>query len=363
MKNIILIVAAIVATNTHAQSLATTSRGNKFNPSMSLNALTLFKNSSRDSESDGFSLQEVELQFSADVDAYFRAQATIGIHQEMGEHDHEEGEEEEHEGGFHVEPEEVFVETISLPSVTLKAGKFYSNFGKLNSIHTHARPFIYKSEVQEAVFGHEGLAETGVGVAYLTPLPWFSELDLQTFSPKNEDLFTESHHSMGYSFKWKNLWDLSEHLTFELGTSALRFSDHNHESDIENKTGVYGTDLTFKWRPSKNAKSRSFMWLTEFLFKERSGDVKDYQSGVTTFMKYQFATRWYAQAKYEFLGFKKLEDVRDLNSYAALLAFVPTEFSSIRAQYDTIHDGMDSPERRISLQLNISIGAHPAHQY
>jgi hypothetical protein len=362
MKLFLILSMIITSYSLNAQSLSQTSRGNKFNPSIGLNALTLYKNGSREVENDGISIQEIELQFSSDVDAYFRAEATIALHQE-------ESEEGEHSHEFKVEPEEIFVETLSIPNMTLKLGKFYANFGKYNAIHSHALPFIYRGKVQEEIFGDEGLAEAGIGLSFLAPAPWFSEVSIQALQPTNETLFVDSHHSMAYVLKWKNLWDLSDAMTLEWGLSGLSFSDHNHRSELEAKTRLYGTDLTFKWRPTKDGKSSSFMWSTEYIQKHISGtenldeNINKKIGGITSFVRYQLAQRWYAQAQYEFLGLGKNDDTKDINAYTALLALIPTEFSSIRAQFDSIHDGNDKPEKRLSLQLNISIGAHPAHVY
>ncbi len=356
MKKSLLLMILFGFISVSAQSLSQMSRGNKFNPAIGVNALTLYKNGSRNDVDDGISLQEVELQFSSDVDAYFRAEATIGIHQE-------EGQEGSHSHEFKVEPEEVFVETLSIPNITLKIGKFYANFGKYNGVHSHALPFIYRGIVQEEMFGDEGLAEAGLGVSFLAPTNWFSEVSLQAIQPTNETLFVDSHRAMAYVLKWKNLWDLSDAMTLEWGLSALNFSNHTHGSSLEDKTNLYGTDLTLKWRPTKGGKFSSFMWSTEFIHKDISGSNNDKNGGITSFLRYQLTQRWYAQAQYEFLGLGKNDEEKDKNVYSALIAYIPTEFSSIRAQYDSIHDGMDKPIKRLSLQLNISIGAHPAHVY
>ena len=46
-----------------------------------------------------------------------------------------------------------------------------------------------------------------------------------------------------------------------------------------------------------------------------------------------------------------------------LLAYVPSEFSALRLQYDHRNNGMRADEHKILLQLNFTIGAHPAHAY
>lgn len=350
-----ILVLALLSQSLLAQSLAPSSRGNSFNPAIGLNALSLFKNSSRGSHDDGFELQEVELQLSSDVDAYFRAEARLALHPE-------EDDGAGHTHSFAFEPEEVFVETISIPRVTIRAGKFYANFGKYNIIHTHALPFIYRSQLQLAMFGDEGLSENGIRASFLAPLPWFSDVTIHAMQPTNEEVFTDSHRTLAYLLKWTNLWDLSDSLTFELGTSALTHSAHDHESEIEDKTSMYGADFTFKWRPLKNGNSASLMWSTEFIHKDRSGTNNLKNSGYNTFVRYQLSRRWFTQLQYEHLGLGQNLG-KDLNAYTGLVAFVPTEFSAIRLQYDSIHDGEDKPNKRMMLQLNISIGAHPAHMY
>lgn len=346
----------MLASNTYAQGLSQNSRGSKFNPDIGLNALTLFKNSAKDSEEDGFSLQEVELQFSSDVDAYFRAEATLAIHEE-----HDTGSTHDHE--YKIDPEEVFVETISIPGLTIKAGRFLVGFGKYNVYHTHALPFIYRAKLQETMFGEEALSEAGIGLSALIPAGWFSEITVQAIQPTKDTLFVDSHHQPAYVLKWKNLWDLGDSATIEWGASGLLFNAHDHGSTIEDKTSLLGTDITFKWRPTKGGKSASFIWSNEFIHIDQAGSNTTKNGGLTSFMRYQLAERWHVGAQYEFIGFGKNEGTKDTNAYTGLVAYTPTEFSQVRAQYDTIHDGGSEPEKRISLQLNISIGAHPAHQY
>jgi hypothetical protein len=335
-------------------------RGSKFNPALGINAMMLMQDSQVDSESDGFSLQAVELQFNSDVDAYFRAQVVIGIHQK----EHEEGEEEEEHGhGFEVHPEEAFIETTSLPGTTLKAGKFLSQFGKYNSVHLHAQPFISRGKVQEYMFGHEGFNSTGIGSSFLVPFDWFSELTIEILQPSNEELFEESHHANVFVTKLKNLWELSEEITLELGLSELNYKRASYNDHVEEITNLIGSDLTLKWRPIKGAKSKSVVWSTEYIQKKREGSVKSENGGMTSFLKFQFKPRWFTQVQYEYLGINKSVGESYAHSSTALVGFVPSEFSAIRLQYDIVKTSAAEDEKRLSLQFNISIGAHPAHTY
>ena len=85
-------------------------------PDISVNALVLARANSegddRASEAaNGIHLQEAELRFASNVDADFRAEARSAFHREPA-------------SPFEFHPEEVFVETLSLSSVTLRAGKY-----------------------------------------------------------------------------------------------------------------------------------------------------------------------------------------------------------------------------------------------
>ena len=115
------------------------------------------KGSSADSENpNGFQFQELEIRFTSNIDSYFRGDVFFAFEQEDGE--------------FIAEPEEVFVETLSLPSFTIKAGKFYALLGRHNHLHTHSFPFIDKPLTNKTLLGEEGLNEMGLSVSYLVPV-------------------------------------------------------------------------------------------------------------------------------------------------------------------------------------------------
>mgnify|MGYP003683520611 CR=1 FL=1 len=363
MKPIIFVILLLSHFSVQAQTSMFKNKGNQFNPAIGLNAMMLMQDSQVDSEGDGFSLQGVELQFNSDVDAYFRAQIVVGIHPEEHEDEHEEEGEEEHGPGYEVHPEEAYVETTSIDGVTFKAGKFLSQFGKYNAVHLHAQPFIYKGVVQEYMFGHEGFGSVGVSASFFIPSNWFSEITIEALQPQNEELFEESHHATAYVAKLKNLWDLSHSLTLEWGISGLDYKRKAYNDNKEESTSLVGSDLTFKWRPTKDGKSSSAIWSTEYIKKKRDGTVESDNGGITSFIRYQFKPRWFGQIQHEYLGINKSKDEESSHASTVLMGFVPSEFSVIRLQYDIVKSNEDEDEKRVSLQFNVSIGAHPAHTY
>ncbi len=337
------------------------SKGKAFNPDMTANFLGLWQRGTGLSDDrtqenhNGFSLQEAELQFSSDVDPYVRAIALLSIHQEVGTTE------------YGIDPEEVFLETIALPRVTVKAGKFRTAFGKHNQLHTHAFPFIDAPLIHQTLLGDEGLNEIGVSASALLPASWYSEFIVQAFSNSNADLYNgpKSGQMAGLA-RFKNLWDLSESLTGELGVSGT-----TGKNSFDQTSSVLGADLTFKWRPSVGGKYQAWIWSTEYLSAHRkgftdstSGLSTEKLGGIATWMQYQFAQRWWIQARYEQMGLPREAEYVIQRKQSAMLGFFPSEFSGLRLQYDRLAEGARlKPDHTVAFQYNISIGAHPAHAY
>lgn len=352
-----------------AENSASPSRGKAFNPDISVNFLGLFQHGTQLSDArtavprNGVTLQEAELHFSSDVDAYFRAQAILAISQENGE------------TKYGIDPEEVFLETISLPYVTVKAGKFKMAMGRHNQMHTHAFPFIDAPLIHQRLLSDEGLNEKGVSASVLLPTSWFSEFTFQGMSLDNEALFnSQTAGDWGGLARLKNLWDLNDSTTMELGFSAL-----GGNNMLGRKSSVLGGDLTFKWRPTSGGKYKALIWSTEYLLGQREAFAADRTIGANTvsestktlgggasWLQYQFAQRWWAQLRYEYVGLQRssrfTQQIADKQS--VLLGFFPSEFSGLRVQYDRIHDRARARrDYGVAVQYNVSLGAHPAHAY
>ncbi len=295
---------------------------------------------------NGFQLQELELRFTSNIDAFLRGDITLAIESEDGE--------------FIIEPEEAFVETLFIPSFTLKAGKFFANFGRHNSLHAHSFPFIDAPITNTYILGDEGLNEVGLSVSYLVPTPWYFEIIGQGLSASNDTLFgSPTNDDLAAVLFVKNLWELSDTSTleFDLGYS-------NGKNSLDGTTHLYNSSLTYKWRPLEKSTSRSFSWTTEFLLSDRENSPTDKRvGGISSWAQLQLKKQWLLQARAEHLGLPKPDD-GDINKYSALIGFVPSEFSMLRFQYDYIDDASQTKEEhRLSLQLNISMGSHPAHEY
>lgn len=350
-----IIISVLFSQVTNAALLKSSAKKG-FNPDIGVNALFEYTNSS-DSEDDGFSLSEIEMQFSSDIDAYFRGEATIAIHKEHEEHEEEEDHDEEEHGhaSYAIEPEEVFIETISIPSLTLKFGKFYAEAGKFNTTHSHARMFTSRTRLEDQIFGDEGLSQVGVSASYLLPVPVFSELTFGAFTPDNEEAFGEStSHDLGYNAKFKSLIELNDSSAIDFGITYVQTKN----KDTSNKTTIYGADLSYRFT-SVNSSSKSHFSLVNEYLKKKMDESNSEVDGLSSGLKYRSSARTFIQYKYETMGISS-SSTENGSINTVLFAFIPSEFSSIRVQYD---DFRYSDEKKLTLQLNFSMGAHPAHAY
>lgn len=344
-------------------------------PSISANALILYQNSNlnRDDNStkrNGVELQETEIAFYSDVDPYHKLNVLLTV---APKYEFDTAAQKVNQT-WAVEPETLYMETTQLPGATLKAGKFKAAFGKHNQLHAHNYPFVEAPLANSKLLGDEGLNDFGISVAGLLPLSWFSELTLQGLRGEGENSefnSTENGDSVGL-VRWTNLWDLSEEHTLEIGFSGAQGKNY-----LNTKTQLSSIDLTFKWRPLSGGKYQSWTIALEGIQRQidQPSTLAESSKGGTLWAQYQFAQRWQIGGR--------IEDLKTENSDSALnslalpnykssrstlaITFQPSEFSSYRLE---LGQGELPPnlrnettEKRIALQTNFTIGAHPSHGY
>ena len=331
-----------------------------FNPAISVNGLFLGGwASSVDASNEltglnfenGFNLQEAEFRFTSDVDPYFKADMTVAINREGD-----------------VELEEGFVTSNQLPGdimprgLSLKMGKFFTEFGKHNLLHSHQFPFIDRPLISESVFGDEGLNEPAAGLNYLLPIPWFSEFTFQGMQGDNASLFVLSGDASpqgAFLGHWKNFFDLSDESTLEFGNSYV--GGRNSGSGYSQAIGV---DLTLKWIPLNRAQDRALIWQNEYIYSSIDQDNRERSKtgGLYTSLQYRLSRLWWLQGRYDLLGAPNSGEGVD-HKWTILAALVPSEFSALRLQYSRTQQEFGEDIDQILFQLNYTLGSHPAHKY
>ncbi len=355
----------------------------------------------------GFTVQNVELSAKAAVDPYFNAEAHLVYLIDPIE------------GGSVVELEEAFAVTQALPfGLQIKAGQYFTEFGRLNAQHPHQWDFLDQPVLLTRLFGPDGLRGPGLRTAWLLPLPFFSEFigGIQNANGETMASFYASEEYYGerpvggrqyvdqdvrnlgdllYSLRWHNSFELGGELTAVVGASALFGPNASGEAG---QTRIYGADLRFKWRPAQNERGWPFLVCqSEFLYRDfkaaaqafdpdavpASGDeffvdskhLLDY--GFVTQLLWGFQKDWAAGIRFEWADGRgdsvtpatENDPFRDRRIRAsALLAWNPTEFSRLRLQYsfddaEHLEPTEDELGHTIWLGLEVMFGAHSAHSY
>lgn len=320
---------------------------------------------------NGFNLDSVEFAIYAPVDPYFNLYATIPVT----------------EDGTTVE-EAYFVTTALPEGHQIKAGKFKSGFGRLNSQHSHTWDFVDNPLPYRAFigFGDEGIDEKGIQYTYLPPLPFYTILGVEVLQGDNNTLFgadaTGGPHA--YTAFVKASLDVGDNSTILFGPSVITGKTKTDtiaaNTDFTGNTTLYGFEFTYKWKPSKY---QGFKIQSEYLYRTQYGDLTDtnlgsiqrlerYQDGLYIQGVYLW-NRWEFGARYDTLSLFK-DDYnlggiqQDLGRRpwraSAMVDYNFSEFALLRLQYN--HDESDVTGRvnhEVFLQALFTIGAHPAHQF
>jgi hypothetical protein len=333
-----------------------------------------------------FGVREVELALQAAVDPYFRGDVFLGFNDVEG-----------------VGVEQAYLTATSLPwSLEARMGRFLMPASKQNTTHRHdLHTFEYPYVIQRFL-GEEGLKGTGVWLSRVfAPFGFYQELLLTAVDavgePDEELTSTErpNRHlgGLGYSARLRNYWDISQSTNLELSASGLtsrRAQPLASAVDVDGQAinavlarqSVVGADLTFRWRPLRQALYRSFILQAEVLaqINERpraiteripvdpvlgapsyAGPDRDF-AGAYVFGRYQLTRRLYLGARYDWLQDSEA-DGGTFNAGSGYLEWFPSEFSKLLAMYER-RALVDGPgENRIVLQAAFALGPHRPHPF
>lgn len=298
-----------------------------------------------------FFLNETEVSLQATVDPYARADffLSFGRNPVTGE--------------YGVEVEEGYLTTLSLPArLQLKAGRFRSAIGRLNTVHPHALPFIDMPNAYVNYFGEEGLKDEGLSLSWLLPTKaFYQELIFQTTSGYSEaPAFTRSEgNRLLYVSHLKNFFTLNDNATLEFGITGV--SGPNDSARVSN---MAATDITYKWKPVKLNTYHSLTWQSEFYFNHANlADNFSVNSfGMYSFLQYQLAKRWFLTGRYDYAQKPYNKTIKE-NAVSLTAGWYATEFSKLEFETKTTDDNIDKRFYQAWLRWIFVIGAHGAHQY
>src|SRR5262249_8117069 len=157
----------------------------------------------------------------------------------------------------------------SLPAgLLLKVGKMRAEFGKVNTIHNHALPFIDRPlATNNLVGGEDGIDDAGLSLSRFLPAPkdWFLQGTAQGFRGDSGDVFTASRRQdVSVVGRLRAYRDLTESTNLDLGISYSR--GHNNAGintaflPSNFLTNLYSADATLRWKPLRRAIYNSFIF-------------------------------------------------------------------------------------------------------
>jgi len=328
----------------------------------------------------GFGVQNVEVVLEGAVDPYFKGQANLIFRLD------ENGETE-------VELEEVYATTTALPgNLQVKAGHFFSEFGRLNPTHPHTWDFVSQPLVNSRMFGGDGLRNPGVRVSWLMPTPFYSELFLAVQnaggetapsfrSVAGEEAFgrplverpVRSAGDLLYVPRWAASFDLSDTWTVLFGASGA-FGPN--ATGPEGRTRIVGADMSWKWKPIDADRGFPFVRIqAEGMTRSYEADASPGFAAATFEDRGGYAQvvwgirpRWLVGARWDRV-FGDAGDAPDdpvlvsRRRIGANLTWFPSEYSKLRLQYDRDRRDVHGDADSLWLQFEFLLGAHAAHKF
>jgi hypothetical protein len=373
---------------------------NAFNPSMSLILSGGYTRTSRDPAdyrisgfqlppnadigpgTRGFSLAESELGFAASIDPYLRGAANISLHPDNT-----------------LSVEEAYVQTTSLGSgLSLKAGRFFSGIGYLNSQHSHVWDFVDAPLAYQAMLGTQ-FGDDGVQLTWLAPTERFIELGLElgrghSFPGSNSSrngagataLTAHTGGDIGDSSSWRAGLSMLNAKATDQARLAVNSAGREVTNAFSGTTRVAVLDGVWKWAPNGNATRTNFKLQGEYLRSTGKGSLTFDTAGADVAGAYRAVqSGWYVQGVYQFMPYWRvgLRTERldpgspDFGINAAALAsgdyqahkntamidYSPSEFSRVRLQLARDYARQGRPDNQLFIQYQMSLGAHGAHTY
>ncbi|RMG38221.1 MAG: hypothetical protein D6732_05490, partial [Methanobacteriota archaeon] len=124
-----------------------------------------------------------------------------------------------------------------------------------------------------------------------------------------------------------------------------------------------GIDLIYKWKPLRRNRYKSFEWTTEALISQReTGSSTITSKAFYSFLRYQFAKRWFIGGRYDYSQFPETDAVNE-KALSLIINFFATEFQKVEFQLQRGEPATGTPFLRGLLRVVFVIGAHGAHQY
>ena len=360
--------------------------------SVSGDDLLLLQTGAHDPRVNGFTVQNLELSLTGAIDPFFNGEVHLIF-------------QIDEEGESLLEVEEAFLTTRSMPGgLQVRAGTFFTGFGRLNPQHPHSWSYVDQPLVNAYLLGGDGLRGPGARLSWLTPLPWYSEVTAGLQNAVGETMVSflgeaAQRQFLGFrlhqreidgiedllaSGRWLNAVTVGDALSMNFGLSALR--GPNRTGD-DGRTVIAGVDLFAKWQPPENDNGWPFVTAQlEAMRREYFSPVlrliysekTQVEWGFYGQTQWGFKRGWVLGARMDYLerfmdrlitsGTTKLPihvSIQYRRRWATNLTFYPSEFSKVRLQIN-MDDGEFLGKETVWgvwLQYEFLMGQHAGHKF
>jgi hypothetical protein len=330
----------------------------EFNPAIGLVIDSV--GSYKENERANFEFRSAELGVSANIDPFARGYAILN-----GTPD-----------GFDVE--EAAIVTTSLPyNLTVKAGRFFSDFGRLSTFHDHDLPFVNRPVVLDRFIGGESQGD-GVEVSYLAPLEHFVTLTLGSYNKigaensRVDNTVPRDLSEFTYLVRPATFFSLNDSNSIDLGgtyayTPEVDSYTENDADQLRNgkPRHLAGLDLTYRYTPLSEASYRGFVWGTELLYNSENWNVGDGVDpvfrrkdawGMYSYGEARLTRRYYPGFLFDYAQ-DLSRSVGDTKAYSPYFTVWLSEFNRLRLQY-TYLDEPGNHENQFFVQWTAVLGSH-----
>jgi len=325
---------------------------------------------------EGLSLGEIEINISANVDDKFTAWLTAPLVIEDGE--------------AGIEIEEAWIETLAMPAgLSLRMGRFASNIGYLNPIHSHYWNFTDQPLPYQAFLGGRFI-DDGLQLRWLAPTDLYLELGAEVTRGDQYPAAGAGRSGFGsYAFRIRTGGDVGFSNSWQAGLSYLEADANERASGSEDdpllftgKTDLMIAELVWKWAPNGNNRQRNFIFQAEYIWSNEDGSYDVPGNGISPYDTDQRG--WYMQAVYQpfprwrfgmrydrlssdypgdaFIDTPLMPGADDPYRFSLMTDWSNSEFSRLRLQYTLDRAGFED-DNQFGLQYIFSIGAHGAHSF
>ena len=334
----------------------------------------------------GFSIPNAEIALDGTIDPYFKGFSNIVL--KLNEN-----------GETGVELEEMYLVSTSLPhNLQIKAGQFFTEFGRQNPQHPHAWAFVDQPLVLSRMFGPEGLRSQGARLSWLLPTKFYSEALLTvansaggtTHSFRSEessvihggvpiDRGVNGIRDLLIAPRLAASFDPTSTQTLLVGASAALGPNN---SGPRANTRIAGADVYWKWKSARARQGFPFVSLqTEALVRQYEAAPRTSATdealtlvGSTLRDRGVYSQLLWGIKPLLVLGLRAdfangdegaLTTAPDADRYRVSpnVTWYPSEYSKLRLQYNYGRRPGFGADHSLWMQYEFLLGSHSAHKF